>query len=92
MVVSLTLAPALIGIFGTALFWPGPHWFRKARKAARRAARAQAEGRPQPPPPRSPWRVREGVARFAATKPVALVIVAACVLALLAVALGAAGT
>ena len=34
MVVSMTLAPALIGIFGNALFWPGPRWLRKARRAA----------------------------------------------------------
>jgi putative drug exporter of the RND superfamily len=91
MVVSLTLAPALISIFGTALFWPGPHWFRKARKAARRAARAQARGMAPAPPPRSPWRAREAVARFAAAKPVAFVIVAACVLVLLAVGAGATG-
>ena len=34
MVVSLTLAPALIAIFGSALFWPGPGWFRKAQEGA----------------------------------------------------------
>jgi putative drug exporter of the RND superfamily len=91
MVVSLTLAPALIGIFGSALFWPGPGWFRKARKAARRAARAQARGKAPERPPRSPWKVREAIARFATAKPVALVIVAACVLVLLGVAAGATG-
>jgi putative drug exporter of the RND superfamily len=91
MVVSLTLAPALIAIFGSALYWPGPHWFRAARKAARRAAAAQAAGDPSSPVPRSPWAVREAVARFAAVRPVALVIVAACVLGLLAAALDATG-
>jgi RND superfamily putative drug exporter len=91
MIVSITLAPALIGIFGTALFWPGPHWYRKARKAARRAVRAQAQGRAPAPEPRSPWKVREAIARFAATKPVALLIAAACVLALLGTALAATG-
>ena len=85
MVVSLTLAPALIGIFGSALFWPGPRWLRKAR----RAAAAAAAGEQQEDARRSPWRAREQVARFAAFRPVALVIVAACVLALLGAALGA---
>ena len=91
MVVSVTLAPALISIFGAALFWPGPYWFRKARRAARRAARAQASGQAPGPPPRSPGRVREAIARFAAAKPVALVIVAGCTLALLGTAAIATG-
>jgi len=106
MLVSLTLAPALIGIFGSALYWPGPHWFRAARKAARReaaaaaaaaaAGSAQAAGDPssrarRSRSPRSPWAIREAVARFAAVRPVALVIVAACVLGLLATALDATG-
>jgi putative drug exporter of the RND superfamily len=86
MVVSVTLAPALISIFGGALFWPGPHWFRKARRAARRAARAQARGREPARPPRPPGRVREAVGRFAARKPVALIIVACCTIALLGAA------
>jgi putative drug exporter of the RND superfamily len=91
MVVSVTLAPALISIFGSALFWPGPHWFRKARKAARRAARAQARGMEPPPPPRPPGRMREAVARFAARKPVALIIVGCCTIVLLGVAAIATG-
>lgn len=74
MVVSLTLAPALIGIFGNALFWPGPRWFRRARSAGRAAARAQAAGE-VPVAPRRRWQLREAVARFAARKPVALVVV-----------------
>ena len=41
--------------------------------------------------PRSPWAIREAVARFAAVRPVALVIVAACVLGLLAAGLDATG-
>ncbi len=89
MVVSVTLAPALIGIFGSALFWPGPHWFRTARKAARKAARAQARGKVPAAPPRPPGRVRESIARFAAAKPIALMITAACTIVLLAVALTA---
>ncbi len=91
MLVSLTLAPALIGIFGSALYWPGPRWFRVARKAARRAAAAQAAGGASAPAPRSPWTIREALARFAAVRPVALVIVAVCVLGLLAAALDATG-
>jgi putative drug exporter of the RND superfamily len=91
MLVSLTLAPALIGIFGNALYWPGPRWFRTAGNAARRAAAAQAAGGPSPRAPRSPWAVREAAARFAAIRPVALVIVAVCVLGLLAAALDATG-
>jgi putative drug exporter of the RND superfamily len=91
MLVSLTLAPALIGIFGSALYWPGPRWFRVARKAARRAAAAQAAGESSSSVPRSPWAIREAVARFAAVRPVALVIVAVCVLGLLAAALDATG-
>jgi putative drug exporter of the RND superfamily len=89
MAVSLTLAPALIGIFGNALFWPGPHWFRRSRKAARRAAKAAAAGTQPTRAPRSPWQLRETVARFAAFKPVALVIATACVLALLGAAVNA---
>jgi RND superfamily putative drug exporter len=88
MVVSLTLAPALIGIFGSALFWPGPRWLRKSRAAARQVADAAVEGTPVRQP-RSHCRVRESIARFAAFKPVALVIVAACVLALLGAAASA---
>jgi putative drug exporter of the RND superfamily len=90
MVVSVTLAPALISIFGTALFWPGPHWFRKARKAARRAARAEARGLAPARPP-SRWKVREAIARFAAVRPVALLIIACCTIALLGAALSATG-
>lgn len=89
MVVSLTLAPALIAIFGSALFWPGPRWFRTARKSVRRAARAKAASASRRYAPRLPWHVRETVARFAAFRPVALLIAAACVLALLGVAVNA---
>lgn len=91
MVVSVTLAPALISIFGSALFWPGPHSYRQARKAARRAARAEAKGLPPTRAPRSPGKVREAVARFAAVRPVALVIIACCTIALLGAAVSATG-
>jgi RND superfamily putative drug exporter len=108
MLVSLTLAPALTGIFGGALYWPGPRWLRTARKDARRVAasaagarlpwRGRSLGRVRSPGGvrspqrlRSPWAAREAVARLAAVRPVALVIVAVCVLGLLAAALDATG-
>lgn len=91
MVVSLTLAPSLIAIFGSALFWPGPRWFRTGRAARRSAVAAAAAGEPAPRATRSPWRVREAVARFAAHKPVALVIVAASAAVLLGAAVNATG-
>jgi putative drug exporter of the RND superfamily len=86
MVVSLTLAPALIGIFGSALFWPGPHWFRRSRTAIRRAANARVAGALPAHVPRPAWQRRETVARFAALRPVALLIAAGCVVALLGAA------
>ena len=88
MLVALTLAPALIGIFGNVLFWPGPGWYRKARRAARAA----------PPRGRADQQAagvavaRPGAARRAATfKPVALIIAAACVVAMVSVGLKATG-
>ena len=89
MVVSMTLAPALIGIFGNALFWPGPRWLRKSRHEARQAAAANAAGERLGRIPRSPWRVREQIAKVATFWPVALVIVAGCVLVLLGAAVNA---
>ncbi len=91
MVVSMTLAPALIGIFGNALFWPGPRWLRKSRHEARQAAAPDAAGERVRRIPRSPWRVREQIAKVATFWPVALVIVAACVLVLLGAAVNARG-
>jgi RND superfamily putative drug exporter len=64
MVVSMTLAPALMAVFGGLLF-------RRIRVRARR---------PGPPDP------RVTAARLAATRPVALLIAAACVVGLLAAA------
>jgi putative drug exporter of the RND superfamily len=88
MLVSLTLAPALIAIFGNLLFWPGPGWYRKARRTAR-AARREARRIDQPVSLPSPWRVRERLARAGTAKPVALIIAAACVVAMVAVGLKA---
>jgi putative drug exporter of the RND superfamily len=79
MLVALTLAPALIAIFGNALFWPGPAWYRRgkreARKARREAVRADLPPRQLP----SPWQFRERIARAATAKPAALLMAAACV-------------
>ena len=63
MVVSLTLAPALIAIFGSALFWPGPRWLRTSRKAVQHAAKAQAAGEPPTRAPRPSWQMRVTMAR-----------------------------
>jgi RND superfamily putative drug exporter len=91
MLVSLTLAPALIAIFGNLLFWPGPGWYRKSRRAAR-AARREANRTDRPPAELpSPWRVRERIARLGTTRPAALIIAAACVLAMLGVGWKATG-
>ncbi len=84
MLVSLTLAPALIAIFGNLLFWPGPGWYRKARRAAR-TARRDAALTDQPVLVPSPWHFRERLARIGTAKPAALIIAAACVVAMLAV-------
>jgi putative drug exporter of the RND superfamily len=84
MVVSMTMGPALIAIFGSLLFLPGPGWYRRSRREARRARR-----RDERPPGGPPAGVRERAARFATARPVALVLVAACVLALLALGLNA---
>jgi putative drug exporter of the RND superfamily len=83
MAVSLTLAPALISVFGPLLFWPGPAWYRWARRSSRQARRRG--GKAALPRSAAPWRVRERVAWVATAKPAALLIAAACVLGLLAV-------
>jgi putative drug exporter of the RND superfamily len=85
MLVSLTLAPALIAIFGNLLFWPGPGWYRKSRRAAR-AGRREAIRADRPPAELpSPWHFRERIARLGTARPAALIIAAACVLAMLGV-------
>jgi RND superfamily putative drug exporter len=85
MLVALTLAPALIAIFGNALFWPGPGWYRRARREAHKARREAARSDLPPPDLRSPWQFRERLARAASAKPVALLIAAACVAGMAAV-------
>ena len=69
MVVSMTMGPALIAVFGRALFVPGP--------GQRRTTADQSQG------PRRPTGFRERLARFATVRLVALLVVAACAVALL---------
>ena len=76
MLVSITLAPALIAIFGGLLFRPGQ--------------RQPGREKPAPPLPRVSdaarnW--RERAARLATSKPVALLVAAACLAGLLVAAL-----
>jgi RND superfamily putative drug exporter len=89
MVVSLTLAPALIAIFGGLLFRPGPRRLRQAdlgRDGTDAAQQARPTRRLQA------WRTPAGLgARLAATRPVAFLIAAACVAGLLIAALGVTG-
>jgi putative drug exporter of the RND superfamily len=89
MAVSVTLAPALIAIFGGLLFRPGPARIRKADMSR--------DGADAPPVTRSGrWSIKgrapaELGARLAATRPVAFVIAAACMIGLLITALGVTG-
>ena len=69
MVVSMTLEPALMAVFGGLLFRRVPLRLRRPAARDRRARRA-----------------RFTVARFAATRPMALLIAAACAIGLLAAA------
>ncbi len=84
MVVALTLAPALIAAFGSALFLPGPGWYRAARRRAAAVGRDGSARAPETVSARRSGGVRERVARFATARPVALLIVAGCVAGLLA--------
>ena len=84
MVVALTLAPALIAAFGSALFLPGPGWYRAARGRAAAAGRDGSAAAPEEVSARRSGGLRERAARFATARPVALLIVAGCVAGLLA--------
>ena len=75
LVVSVTLAPALMAVLGGALF--GLKWAR----------RRPAQPRPTEPTPARPG-LRVRTARFAAERPMALLIALACVAGLLAAAWG----
>ena len=79
LVVSMTLAPALTAVFGRALFRARPE-----RPAAAQAVPAGSPGQPA----KEPGRVRLRMSRFAAERPMALLIAAACVAGLLAAAWG----
>jgi putative drug exporter of the RND superfamily len=87
MVVSMTLGPALIAVFGGALFRP-----RLPRTGPSRADPSRADASPAGPQPRQDggqrWDLRFRAARLAAARPVALLIAAACTAALLAAAWG----
>ncbi|HYK27285.1 MAG TPA: MMPL family transporter, partial [Streptosporangiaceae bacterium] len=83
LVVSVTLAPALIAIFGGLLFWPGPGWYAKARRIAAKVARAARRARQEPEPVQPRWPLQARLARAAAARPAALLIVYTCVLVML---------
>lgn len=74
LVVTITLMPALIAIFGGALFWP--------RGAGRMQVIETQDGTHA-----RPWHWRERLARFATAKPVALLIAGAAVVVLIAPAI-----
>jgi putative drug exporter of the RND superfamily len=82
-VVSMTLAPALMAVLGGALF--GPRWARRRRAQSRPAQSRPAQSR-LTEPGTAGLRVR--VARFAAERPVALLIALACIAGLVAGAWG----
>jgi putative drug exporter of the RND superfamily len=85
MAVALTLAPALIAIFGGLLFRPGPARWRRA--AAQRDGAPPGEAASASPPGRfAAWQDR--LVRLATARPVALVVVAACVAGLVLAGLG----
>ncbi|HET9971463.1 MAG TPA: MMPL family transporter [Streptosporangiaceae bacterium] len=71
MAVSMTLGPALMAIFGGLLFRPVPRWMRR-QGVSRREGGGRADAAP-----RAGASVRTRLARFAAARPVALLIAAA---------------
>ncbi len=83
MAVALTLAPALIAIFGGLLFRPGPVRLRRA--AARRDGQVPVTDAPDGVPP---GRVPAWQGRLATARPVALAVAAACVAGLVLAGLG----
>jgi RND superfamily putative drug exporter len=83
MAVSMTLGPALMAIFGGLLFRPVPRRLRR-QGVTRREGGGREPGRP---PAR--WNLRTRVVRFAAARPVALLLAAAGTAGLLAAAWGA---
>jgi RND superfamily putative drug exporter len=91
MAVSMTLGPALMAIFGGLLFRPVPRWLRR-QGVTRREGGGRQPARPRRKWARTwttGWNLRTRVARFAATRPMALIIAAAGTIGLLAAAGGA---
>ena len=91
MAVSMTLGPALMAIFGGLLFRPVPRWLRHQG-----VTRREGGGRKPTRPRRTwagkwtgRWNLRTRVVRFAAARPMALLIAAAGTAGLLAAAWGA---
>ncbi len=89
LVVSMTLAPALMAVLGGALF--GPRWARP--RPARSRSTQPSPDQPRPADSRGPRAggtagLRVRTARFAAERPIALLIALACVAGLLAAAWG----
>jgi RND superfamily putative drug exporter len=95
MVVSMTLGPALMAVFGGLLFRPVPPWLRRQGVSRREGPGERARMAPPRRFPRIPrlqrWDLRVRAARFAAGRPVALLIAAACTAGLLAAAWGVHG-
>ncbi len=95
MAVSMTLGPALMAIFGGLLFRPVPRWLRRQGVSRREgggrepARRTWAERRTWAPKWAGRWNLRTRAARFAAARPMALLIAAAGTAGLLAAAWGA---
>jgi putative drug exporter of the RND superfamily len=85
MAVALTLTPALIAIFGSLLFRPGP---ARARRAAAQRDDAPAPHVPAGLPPGRGTAVQAWLARLATARPVALAVAAACVAGLVLAGLG----
>ena len=79
----------MIATFGSVLFLPGPGWFRKARRAARTAQHTGDDTSLRRA--LRPAMVRERLARIATARPLALLIVVACVAGLLAAGWQASG-
>jgi putative drug exporter of the RND superfamily len=89
MVVSMTLGPALMAVFGGLLFRPAPARLRRRGISGREGPGSAGAG-VRRVPARSPRRWNLGVksARLAAARPMALLIAAACTAGLLAAAWG----
>src|SRR5690348_16554434 len=83
MAVSMTLGPALMAIFGGLLFRPVPRWLRRQGVTRREGGGREPGRRP------ARWNLRARVVRFAAARPMALLIAAAGIAGLLAAAWGA---